>query len=181
MSRVIAALGVPKGLASRAINPLESPIAVVDGEDKVKATDRGPSRSAARRIAAVVWSSAASQPIGSHPGSGSPFGRVRRGGCRVVDELRCGTPLGAERLAGRTSGIGLGATVSAVRFAIAPLLRPRPGRGRGYTGGKRRREPGSGRFRGGCAIRSTENTAFPSATSAQTRTPVIETLTQSGR
>jgi len=36
------------------MKPLESPIAVVDGEDKVKATACVPCRSATRRIAAAV-------------------------------------------------------------------------------------------------------------------------------
>jgi len=62
------------------MKPLESPIAVVEVEDKVKATASGPCRSATRRIAAAVSSIAVSQSIGSHPGSGSPFGRVRRSG-----------------------------------------------------------------------------------------------------
>ena len=36
--------------------------------------------SAIRRIAVAIWSSAASHEISSHPGSESPFGRVRRSG-----------------------------------------------------------------------------------------------------
>ena len=74
------AFGVPKAFASRWMKPVESPIAVVEGEDTVKATACGPCRSATRRIAAAVRSSASSQPIRSQPGSGSPFGRVRRSG-----------------------------------------------------------------------------------------------------
>ena len=57
-----------------------SPIAVVEGEARVKATACGPYRSATRRIAAAVRSSASSQLIRSQPGSASPFGRVRRSG-----------------------------------------------------------------------------------------------------
>ena len=79
-SRVMAAFGVPKAFASRWMKPVESPIAVVEVDDMVKATDCGPCRSATRRIAAAVRSSASSQLIRSQPGSGSPFGRVRRSG-----------------------------------------------------------------------------------------------------
>src|SRR6266700_695401 len=71
------AFGVPNAFASRRMKPEESAIAVVDGEVRVKATDSGPCRSATRRIAATVRSSASSQPIRFQPGSGSPFGRVR--------------------------------------------------------------------------------------------------------
>ena len=72
--------GVPNACISRRTKTRESPMAVVDGEDWLKATACGPSRSAMRRMAAAVSSSAASQEISSQPGSGSPFGRVRRNG-----------------------------------------------------------------------------------------------------
>jgi hypothetical protein len=76
----VTAFGVPKAFISRRTNPTESAIAVVEGEDMLKATDAGPCRSATRRIAAAVRSSASSQPIRCQPGSRSPFGRVRRSG-----------------------------------------------------------------------------------------------------
>lgn len=85
-------------------------MAVVELEDRVKATDCGPCRSAARRSAAAVKLSASSQPICSQPGSGSPFGWVRRSGwvqpLGMVDELRRSAALGAQRLAGRVFWIG---------------------------------------------------------------------------
>jgi hypothetical protein len=65
--------------------------------------------------------------------------------------------------------------------ATAPSLRLTPSPGRGCTDGRRRREARRGRFRGGCAVRSTEKTAFPSVTFAETRPPVIEASTQAGR
>ena len=80
ISVLVTAFGVPKAFISRRTNPTESAIAVVEGEDMLKATDAGPYRSAVRRIAAAVRFSASSQPMRSQPGSGSPFGRVRRSG-----------------------------------------------------------------------------------------------------
>jgi hypothetical protein len=74
------AFGVPKAFASRWMKPVESRIAVVEGEDTVKATACGPCRSATRRMAAAVRFNASSQPIRSQRGSRSPFGRVRRSG-----------------------------------------------------------------------------------------------------
>src|SRR5262249_39696896 len=58
-----------------------SPTAVVEGDDTLKQTASGPSRSAIRRIADAVRSRASSQLTRCQPGSGSPFGRVRRSGC----------------------------------------------------------------------------------------------------
>src|ERR1700731_1484530 len=65
MSRVMFAFGGPKAFASRWMKPVESPIAVVEGEDTVKATDAGPYRSATRRIAEAVRFRASFQLIGS--------------------------------------------------------------------------------------------------------------------
>ena len=109
-SRVVAAFGVPKAFASRWMKPAESPIAVVEAEETVKATACGPCCSAARRIAAAVRFSASSQLIRSQPGSGSPFGAgaAQRVGqpLGMIDEFRRGAAFGAERLAGRVRGIG---------------------------------------------------------------------------
>ncbi len=80
MSRLDTAFGVPNAFISRRMNGMASPIAVVDGEDWLKLTASGPCRCAIRRIAAAVRSSASSQEMRSQPGSGSPFGRVRRSG-----------------------------------------------------------------------------------------------------
>ena len=71
---------MPKAFISRRRKGAESPIAVVDGEDWLKATLRGPCAAASRRIAAAVVSRASSQEISTQPGSASPFGRVRRNG-----------------------------------------------------------------------------------------------------
>ena len=105
------AFGVPKAFISRRMKPAESAIAVVEGEDRLKATACGPCRSAIRRIAAAVRSSASSQPIRCQPGSGSPFGRVRsqRVGqpLRVIDQFGRRAPLGAERLPGRVRRVRL--------------------------------------------------------------------------
>jgi hypothetical protein len=75
---------------------VESPIVVVEGEDTVKATACDPCRSATRRIAPPVRSRASSQPIGSQPGSGSPFGRVRWSGCVSLSPDDRRVPRGAE-------------------------------------------------------------------------------------
>src|SRR5207245_9894632 len=80
-SRVILAFGVPKAFASRWMKPVESPIAVVEGDDTVKATACGPYCFALRRIAAAVRFSASSRLPRSQRGLGCPFGRVRRRGC----------------------------------------------------------------------------------------------------
>jgi hypothetical protein len=70
--------------AERVRQPLDetaaSPMDVVEPDAKVKATACGPCRSATRRIAAAVRSSASSQPIRCQRASASPFGRVRRSG-----------------------------------------------------------------------------------------------------
>jgi hypothetical protein len=79
-SRVIFEFGVPNAIASRWIKPVESPMEVVELDAMVNATACGPCRSATRRIAAAVRSSASFQLIRCQPGSGSPFGRVRRSG-----------------------------------------------------------------------------------------------------
>jgi len=54
-SSVMAAFGVPKAFASRWMKPIESAIAVVDGDDSVKATASGPCCLATRRSAAAAW------------------------------------------------------------------------------------------------------------------------------
>ena len=77
---MVIPFGVPKAFISRRMKPAESAIAVVEGEERLKATASGPCCSAIRRMAAAVRSSASSQLIRSQPGSGSPFGRVRRSG-----------------------------------------------------------------------------------------------------
>ena len=71
---------MPKACISRRTNGAESAIAVVEGEDWLKATLCGPCAAASRRIAAAVASRASSQEISTQPGSASPFGRVRRKG-----------------------------------------------------------------------------------------------------
>jgi hypothetical protein len=55
-------------------------IAVPELVVTAKATASGPLSVAIRRIAAAVSSSASSHEIRCHPGSASPFGRVRRSG-----------------------------------------------------------------------------------------------------
>jgi len=59
---------------------------------------QGHSCSAMRRMAAAVWSSASSHEISFHPGSASPFGRVRRQRPRqpvlVIDQFGSRSPLG---------------------------------------------------------------------------------------
>src|SRR5271169_5011366 len=72
--------GVPKAFINRRRNGADSPIAVVEGEDWLKATLDGPCAPASRRIAAAVVSRATSQETSTQPGSASPFGRVRRKG-----------------------------------------------------------------------------------------------------
>jgi hypothetical protein len=72
--------GVPKAFTSRRTKGAESPIAVVEGEDWLKATLDGPCAAASRRIAAAVVSRASSHEISTQPGFASPFGRVRRKG-----------------------------------------------------------------------------------------------------
>ena len=66
--------GLPKSRISRSIQGNPSEIAVPAGVVTAKATASGP----ASRIRAAVQSSASSQVIRVQPGSGSPFGRVRR-------------------------------------------------------------------------------------------------------
>ena len=104
-------LGVPNACISRRTNGAESPIAVVEGEDRPKATLSGPCRTAIRRRAEAVSSSAWSQPISTQPGIGIAFrpGTPQRVGqpVRMIDEFRRGAALGAKRLPGGVRGIGV--------------------------------------------------------------------------
>jgi hypothetical protein len=72
--------GEPKALISRFIQGPASEIAVPEDVVTANATASGPLSFAIRCICLAVWSSASSQLMRSHPGLGSPFGRVRRKG-----------------------------------------------------------------------------------------------------
>ena len=73
-------LGLPKRRMSRSTHARLSDIAVPAGVVTAKATASGPCRAATVRICSAVQSSASSQLMRTQPGSGSPFGRVRRSG-----------------------------------------------------------------------------------------------------
>jgi hypothetical protein len=70
-------LGLPKARIRRWIQIAESSMAEVEGEAELNTTLCGPCAEASRRSCDAVRSSASSQLMRSHPGSGSPFGRVR--------------------------------------------------------------------------------------------------------
>src|SRR5712692_7998756 len=75
-------LGLPKRRMSRSTQARPSDIAVPAAVVTAKATASGPFRAATFRICSAVQSSASSRLMRTQPGSGSPFGRVRRRGWR---------------------------------------------------------------------------------------------------
>ena len=109
-----------------------------------KATASGPLSAAIRRIWAAVSSSASSQVMRRQPGSGSPFGRVRRIGIQqpvgCLDEFGRGAALGAKRL--RRSG----ATDPARSQPVGRCRRPPRSRSAKHRAG-RMPECGAGNFR----------------------------------
>ena len=74
-------MGLPKARRRRTTQWRESDRAEVEGEAVLKATVSGPCVAASAVSRAATRSSASSQEIRCHPGSGSPLGRVRRIGC----------------------------------------------------------------------------------------------------
>ncbi len=72
--------GVPKAFMSRLIQAVVSSDPDVDGDATLNTTLSGPSSVAIAASRVATRSSASSHPIRSQPGSGSPFGRVRRTG-----------------------------------------------------------------------------------------------------
>ena len=72
--------GLPNARRSRVIQSTESLSAEVDGEADPNTTASGPLSSAISPSLEAIVSSASSQLICSHPGSGAPLGRVRRSG-----------------------------------------------------------------------------------------------------
>jgi hypothetical protein len=80
ISQPLQLLGDPNALTSRSAQGCASEIAVPADVVTAKATASGPLSAAIRRSAAAVSSRASSQLMRRHPGSGSPFGRVRRKG-----------------------------------------------------------------------------------------------------
>src|ERR1700746_2305570 len=78
ISHALQLFGEPNALISRSTQGCASDIAVPELVVTAKATASGPLSDAIRRIAAAVSSSASSHEIRRQPGSGSPFGRVRR-------------------------------------------------------------------------------------------------------
>src|SRR3954454_12819375 len=72
--------GEPKALISRSTQGWASERAVPEVVVTPNATASGPLSAAMRRSAAAVVSSASFQEIRCQPGSGSPFGLVRRTG-----------------------------------------------------------------------------------------------------
>src|SRR3954463_6291551 len=73
-------LGLPNARLRRTTQSTESDIADVDGEALPNTTASGPDCSAIAVSFVAIVSSASSQLIGSQPGSGAPFGAVRRRG-----------------------------------------------------------------------------------------------------
>jgi len=80
ISFALQLFGEPNVLISRVTQGAASEIAVPAVVVTAKATASGPSSAAIRLMAAAVTSSASSQLMRRHPGSGSPFGRLRRSG-----------------------------------------------------------------------------------------------------
>src|SRR5262249_36496028 len=80
ISHALQLFGEPNALISRSTQGCASDIAVPELVVTAKGTDSGPSLDAIGRIAAAVLPSASSQEMRCQPGSGSPFGRVRRTG-----------------------------------------------------------------------------------------------------
>jgi hypothetical protein len=104
------AFGVPKALAKRRMKPEASAIAVVEGEDAVKATACGPCRCASppHRGGGQVQRLVPTDPLPAGVRIALRAGPTQRvsESQRVVDELRRRTSLGADRLSGRVRWIG---------------------------------------------------------------------------
>jgi len=80
ISHALQLLGEPNALISRSTQGCASDSAVPELVVTPKATASGPLSAATRRSAAAVSLSASSQEIATKPGSGAPFGAVRRSG-----------------------------------------------------------------------------------------------------
>ena len=125
ISSVLPAFGVPNALASRRIKPDEFPMAVVEGEDRVKATALRPVplRRPAHRGGGQVECLVPADPLPAGIGITLRVGPPQRVGqpLGMVDEFRRGAALGAQRLAGRVFWIGFEAGEAAIlTTATAP-------------------------------------------------------------
>ena len=107
----MTAFGVPKAFVSRWMKPAESAIAVVEGEDSAEG-DRlrpVPLGDPAHRGGGQIQRLVPADPLPAGIGIALRPGAPQRMGqpLGVIDQLRRGAALGAERLAGRVRGIGI--------------------------------------------------------------------------